>query len=121
MNEREHVRAAFRFLEIADGMETARDALAKSEMLWCAAAHIAKAIAVQEKWDNRRHDELFDVAGKIIRHIGYPDAFGDFSSADRLHKNMYQGNLSFEEIGEAEIKVRRFVNRVGGAVNNDLE
>ena len=121
MNEHDHVRAAFRFLEIADGMETGRDALAKSEMLWCAAAHAAKAIAVQEEWDNRQHDELFEVAGKIIRRIGYPDAFGDFSAADRLHKNMYQGNLSLGEIAEAESKVRRFVNRVAGAVNDKSE
>ena len=118
MNKHEHVQAAFRFLEIADTTDTDRDALAKSEMLWCAAAHVAKAIAIQEHWDHWGHNELFDVAGKIIRHVGYPDAFRDFSVADRLHKNMYQGNLSVGEIVESESKVRQFVNRVANAVND---
>ena len=118
MDEREHVQAAFHFLEIADTLDTGRGALAKSEMLWCAAAHVAKAIAVQERWDHWGHAELFDVAGKIIRHVGYADAFRDFSAADRLHKNMYQGNLSANEILEAESKVRQFVNRVANAVND---
>ena len=118
MNKHEHVQAAFHFLAIAATLDTVRDALAKSEMLWCAAAHVAKAIAVQEQWDNWGHDELFEVAGKIIRHVGYVDAFRDFSAADRLHKNMYQGNLSVGEILEAESKVRQFVNRVADAVND---
>ena len=118
MNKHEHVQAAFHFLAIAGALDTDRDALAKSEMLWCAAAHAAKAIAVQEHWDNWGHGELFDVAGKVIHHVGYPDAFRDFSAADRLHKNMYQGNLSDGEILEAESKVRRFVNRVTDAVND---
>ena len=118
MNKHEHVQAECRFLAIAGTLDTDRDPLAKSEMLWCAAAHVAKAIAVQERWDNWGHDELFDVAGKVIRHLEYADAFRDFSATDRLHKNMYQGNLSVGEILEAESKVRRFVNRVADAVKD---
>ena len=118
MNEHDHARAAFRFLQLADTLTIEQDALARSEMLWCAAAHIVKAIAVQREWDNARHEELFDAARKIHGAIGYPDAISDFYSADSLHRNMYRGSMTEVALREAEGKVRRFVSRVADAVDN---
>ncbi|MCE2499529.1 MAG: hypothetical protein J4G13_01535 [Dehalococcoidia bacterium] len=118
MNQYDHTRAAFRFLQLADTLTIEQDKLARSEMLWCAAAHIVKAIAVQREWDNDRHEEIFDAARKIHGAIGYPDTISDFYNADNLHRNMYRGSMSEAGIREAEGKVRRFVNRVADAVNN---
>lgn len=116
MNERDHLTAAFRFLQIADALTVERDALARSEMLWCAAAHAVKAIAIQQKWDNNIHEDLFDCARKVDRTIGYPDAISDFYEADSLHRNMYRGHMSHRAMTNAETKVRRFVNRVADAI-----
>lgn len=118
MNERDHLMAAFRFLQLAADLTVERDALARSEMLWCAAAHAVKAIAVQQKWDNNMHEDLFDCARKLSRTIVYPDAISDFYEADSLHRNMYRGHLSRRALMAAEAKVRRFVNRVVDAVDD---
>ena len=118
MNERDHLTAAFRFLQLADDLTVERDALAKSEMLWCAAAQAVKAIAVQQKWDNNMHEYSFDCARRLSRTIGYPDAISDFYEADNLHRNMYRGHLSRRALMLAEAKVRRFVNHIADAVDD---
>ena len=61
MDSRAHVRTALRFLLLADLFTVERDPLARSEMLWCAAAHVMKAIAKSQRriWPNRSHDDLF--------------------------------------------------------------
>lgn len=46
MDEHDHIRASLRFLQHAELFSTDQDALARSEMLWCAAAHGVKAFAV---------------------------------------------------------------------------
>ena len=86
-------------------------------MLWCAAAHIVKALAMQRGWHNSRHDELFDCAGRINDAIGYPEAYAHFGEADRLHRHMYQGHMSRRAFDDAEVKVRQFVNRIAEAVS----
>ncbi len=116
MNEHSHVRAAFRFLQLADFFTIEQDALAKSEMLWCAAAHIVKAVAVQNGWDNRSHDQLFDAASGINDDLSIPGVYSNFYAAQRLHQNMYAGFMQDSEIAAAEIRVRQLVNRVAGAV-----
>ena len=118
MNEHDHVLAALRFLQLADTLTIADDPLARSEMLWCAAAHIVKAIAVQRKWDNNQHELLFDCARRIVGTIGYPDAISDFYDADNLHRNMYRGHMSRRAMINAEAKVRRFIGRVADAASN---
>lgn len=118
MDVHDHIRAAFRFLQLADTLTIEQDPLAKSEMLWCAAAHIVKAIAVQREWDSDKHEDLFESARKIPGATGYSDAISDFYNADDLHRNMYRGFMSHRALMAAEAKVRRFVNRVADAVND---
>ena len=116
MTEQDHVQEAFRFLQRARLFTAEEDRLARSEMLWCAAAHIVKAIAVQQGWRNRSHRDLFEVAGKINSVIAYPDAYFHFSAAGRLHKNMYQGFMTDRELGIAAGIVAGFVNRIAAAI-----
>ena len=112
MEAHDHCRAAFRFLQLAELFTIEQDPLAKSEMLWCAAAHIVKAVAKQEGWENRTHEQLFDAAAGINDALGIPGAYSDFSTAHRLHQNMYEGFMRDDEIADAESRVCRFVNRV---------
>ena len=116
MNEQDHVREAFRFLQRAGLFTAEEDRLARSEMLWCAAAHIVKAIAVQQGWDNHSHNDLFEVAGKINSALAYPDAYFHFSTAGRLHKNMYQGFMTGRQLESAAGKVTDFVDRIAAAI-----
>ena len=119
MTYHDHIRAAFRFLEIAGVFSVEQDAMAKSEMLWCAAAHVVKAAIIQRQWRNlshRRHEQLFDAAAEINDTLGIPGAYSDFIIADRLHQNMYEAFMREDEIADAERRVREFVNRVANAV-----
>ena len=116
MNEQDHVQEAFRFLRHAGLFAAEEDRLARSEMLWCAAAHIVKAVAVQQGWRNRSHKDLFEVASKINSVIAYPDAYFHFSTAGRLHKNMYQGFMTGRQLESAAGKVTDFVDRIAAAI-----
>lgn len=116
MNEQDHVQEAFRFLQHAGLFTAEEDRLARSEMLWCAAAHIVKAIAVQQGWDNHSHNDLFDVAYRIKSAIAYTDAPSHFNAAESLHTNMYQGLMTGRQLECAAGKVTDFVNRVAAAI-----
>ena len=117
MDEHDHIRASLRFLQHAGLFNAEQDALARSEMLWCAAAHSVKAFAVQREWHNHSHNDLFEVVGKIKGEIGYPEAYDHFSSAASLHNNMYRGFMNRQRLAEEEAKVTEFVNRIAAAVN----
>ena len=116
MDADEHIEEAFRFLQRARLFTAAADDLARSEMLWCAAAHIVKAVAVQRGWRNDSHNDLFDVAARLNRAIGYPAALPNFRAASRLHSNMYRRFMQPHRLDAEEVKVRRFVNRIAGAI-----
>ena len=118
MSPQAHVEAALRFLQLADLFTLEHDPLARSEMLWCAAAHIVKAVAVMQRpiWSNRSHNDLFDAAAGMTDTLGFSGAYNDFCIADRLHQNMYEGFMRDKEIAESERVVRRFVNRLAEAV-----
>ena len=117
MDEHDHIRASLRFLQHAGLFTAEQDALARSEMLWCAAAHSVKAFAVQRGWRNDSHDDLFDVAIRINGEIGYPDAYFHFNAAGKLHRNMYRGSMQRQQLASDESHVRNFVNRITNAVS----
>lgn len=117
MDEHDHIRAALRFLQHVGLFIADQDNLARSEMLWCAAAHSVKAFAVQREWRNDSHDDLFDVAGRINGEIGYRYAYFHFNAAGNLHRNMYRGSMNRQQLASDEAKVIQFVNRIANAVN----
>ena len=117
MNEFDHIQESLRFLQHAELFTAPQDDLAKSEMLWCAAAHSVKAFAVQRGWRNHSHNDLFVVADKINAEIGYGDADAHFSSAASLHNNMYRRFMNRRRMAAEEAKVIHFVNRIANAVS----
>lgn len=114
MDSQAHVRAALRFVQLADAFPVEQDSLARSEMLWCAAAHIVKAIAKTQRprWPNRSHDDLFRAAERVAGLLSEPRVEDDFKAAGRLHRNMYEDFMGRRAIANAERRVRRLVNRV---------
>lgn len=114
MDSQAHVKVALRFLLLADFFTIEQDPLAKSEMLWCAAAHIVKAISIIQRphWSNRSHDDLFRAAERAANLLGEPRVEDDFRAAGRLHRNMYEGFMGRRAIANAERRVRRFANRI---------
>ena len=114
MNPREHIAAALDFLELADGPISQRNALLRSELFWCAAAHAVKAVAKQRGWQNESHYDLFLVVRRLARELGNAGLIRRFNQASRLHRNMYEGLMSQRAIAESARQARQLVRRLGG-------
>ena len=114
MDPQAHAAAALRFLALADVFTFDQDPLARSEMLWCGAAHAMKAVAMMQspRWPNRSHDDLFRVATRVADLLNEPVVEADFRVASRLHRNMYEGFMGRRAFANAERRVRRLVNRM---------
>lgn len=107
-----HLQAAGEFLSASERYSAAGAPLIKSEMLWCAAAHCAKAAANQYGWVNVSHDDLFRVVRRLARRLSEQRLNAGFKAASNLHKNMYEGQMSAGQISATAEIVRRFVNRM---------
>ncbi len=107
-----HLETAHQFLNAAENYSIADAPLIKSKMLWCAAAHCAKAAANQYGWDNSSHNDLFRVVRRLARRLGERTLRNAFNIASDLHKNMYEGRMSARQLTRAETTIRRFVNRM---------
>lgn len=112
MLPQEHIEAAYQFLNAAEDYSVLDSPLVKSEMLWCAAAHCAKAAANQYGWPNDGHDDLFRAVRRLARRLAERTLRNAFNVASNLHKNMYEGQMSARQVTRADATVRRFVNRM---------
>ncbi len=112
MTPQEHIAAALNFQQLADTPIAQQNPLLRSELLWCAAAHAVKAAAKQHGWENQTHADLFQTISRLARnpiHRRFPQWF---NQASRLHRNMYEGNLSDRAITESRNQVHQLVNRL---------
>lgn len=116
MNPREHVAAAQDFLDLADSPIAQQNRLLRSELLWCAAAHAVKSIARQYGWDNNSHDDLFRVVRRLARNLSDSRLIESFGWANRLHRNMYKGDMDDQAIARGRHQVRRLVRRLAELV-----
>ena len=107
-----HIQAAREFMSASESYSVAGAPLIKSEMLWCAAAHSAKAAANQYGWTNASHDDLFRVVERLAWRLPDRRLSAGFRAASGLHKNMYEGQMNARQVTRADATVRRFVNRV---------
>ena len=113
-----HLEIARQFLAASDDYSVNEAPFIKSEMLWCAAAHCVKAAANQYGWANVSHDDLFRVVRRLTRNLSEPRLQQSFYIASRLHKNMYEGDLSTRDVGNYAAAIRRFANRMAGILRD---
>ena len=112
-----HLQAAWEFMSASESYSVSGAPLIKSEMLWCAAAHCAKATANQYGWSNVSHDDLFRVVERLARRLSETGLNVEFKAASNLHKNMYEGRMSARQLTRAETTIRRFVNRMSAILS----
>lgn len=115
MNPQEHIAVALDFLALADGLIAHQNRLLRSELLWCAAAHAVEAVAKRRGWQNRSHDDLFDVIGHLAGSLDVRIEVW-FRHASHLHRNMYEGDMIDGDIARYQRSVRRLVQRLEGLV-----
>ena len=61
-----------------------------SEKGWGAAAHMAKAVAVAQGWEYRKHRDFVRVLNQARRAAGNPRLLDLRSRAESLHDNFYE-------------------------------
>ncbi len=116
MNSQEHIAAALDFLALADDSPVAQqNRLLRSELLWCAAAHAAKAVAKRRGWQNSSHDDLFDAANRLSTTVDVRISRW-FGQASHLHRNMYEGDMTDRLMARCQRSVRRLVQRLEALV-----
>ena len=115
MTPQDHIAAASDFLKLADSSIAQQNLLLRSELLWCAAAHAVKAVAKRRGWQNRSHDDLFDVIGHLAGSIDVRIEIW-FRHASHLHRNMYEGDMTDRDIARYQGSVRRLVRLLEGLV-----
>lgn len=116
MTPQEHIAAALDFLGLAEDSPVAQqNRLLRSELLWCAAAHAVKAVAKRRGWQNRSHDDLFDVANRLSTTVDVRIE-RRFGHASHLHRNMYESDMTDRDITRYQGSVRRLVRLLVGLV-----
>ena len=116
MTPQEHIAASLDFLALAEDSPVAQqNRLLRSELLWCAASHAAKAVAKRRGWQNSSHDDLFDVANRLSTTVDVRIG-RRFRQANLLHRNMYEGGMGEREIAIAQGHVRRLLQRLAAVV-----
>ena len=108
MNPQDHIAAASDFLNLADSSIAHQNRLLRSELLWCAAAHAVKAVAKRRGLRNSSHDDLFDVIGYLAGSLDVRTEVW-FRHASRLHRNMYEGEMTDGDIARYRSSVYRLV------------
>ena len=102
---REYLGKAFQELEAGDLTQA-------SEKGWGAAAQIVKAVADEGGLDHRHHARLIRLAQDFAQETGDRDMEIQFSIAQQLHGNFYEGMLNHDEIEWRLQSVERFVEKV---------
>ena len=117
MDPRDHITAALNFLQLSDSPIAQQNRLLRSELLWCAAAHAVKAVAKQQGWENKSHDDLFHAVRLLAHNRNDPRLIRCFNQASRLHRNMYEGDMNDRAIDRSRRQVRCLVHRLESLIN----
>ena len=101
-----HMMAQSR-LELAQG-----DLQQASEKGWGAAAQMMKAVANKRGWEHGRHRHLHQIASRLRAERGDRDIYRIFNTANALHENFYENQMSAQDIREALEDVERLLDKL---------
>ena len=102
---REYLSKAFQELE-------AEDLTQASEKGWGAAAQIIKAAADERGMRHNHHALLDDIVDALVQETGETELEDQFDSAAGLHRNFYEGRMTYRAVHRRLQHVQRFVHRV---------
>jgi len=88
------------------------DLVQSSEKLWGAAALAVKAVAAKRGLKLERHGSLWDFIDKLSEECKDEDLLRFFHSANSLHRNFYENQMTKRAIEVAGEEVRRLIERL---------
>ena len=112
MDARGHVETAQTFLEAADRELADGDVLQGSEKLWGAASHAVMAAARERGWDHGRHGAMKAAVRRLAEESGDHTLVAGFAVARTLHANVSHDFMEDDDLEDARLLVRGFVERV---------
>ena len=112
MDTQEHIDTARTFVEAAESEFAAGDVLQGSEKLWGAASHAVTAVAQDRGWNHGKHGAMKAAVRQLADgHEGLALVAG-FAAARALHANSYHDFMEDDDLQDARLVVRDFVERV---------
>ena len=100
------------YLEQANEELAKEDLLQASEKGWGAASQIVKAVAEERVWEHRGHWYLHRAVDSLVAETSDDEIQAQFSSANSLHINFYEGLLSRDTVAFHIRQVTRFIEKV---------
>ena len=123
MDTQGHMETAQGFLEAADRELAAGDVLQGSEKLWGAAAHVVMSVARERGWDHGKHGAMKAAVRRLADENGNRMLLAGFTAARALHANFYHDFMEDDDVEDARLLVRDFVERMtalrGASPNGD--
>ena len=96
----------------AEAELAAGDARQAAEKGWGAAAQAVKAVCESRGWEHHSHNLIRRAVKQISVETGDENLRPLFNSAQTLHKNFYEDFYNVEEVGDALVEVRRFIDKL---------
>lgn len=112
MDAREHVDTARTFVEAAEREFAAGDVLQGSEKLWGAASHAVMSVAQDRGWDHGKHGAMKAAVRQLAQEHEGLGLVAGFTAARALHANFYHDFMEDDDLEDARLVVRDFVERI---------
>jgi uncharacterized protein (UPF0332 family) len=101
-----------KYLREADGFLSEGDLVQSSENLWGAAASSVKALAARRGLKLEKHGSLWDFVDKLAKERRDDEILKFFHTANSLHRNFYENQMTIRAVEVAEKEVKRFIEKL---------
>ncbi|MEM3545728.1 MAG: PaREP1 family protein [Candidatus Bathyarchaeia archaeon] len=107
-----HLKLCEKYLRDAGNLLTGKDYVQAGEKFWGAAAQIVKAVAAKRAVTLDTHAKLWDFIAKLRVELEDPEIGRLWASANSLHKNFYEAQVSPELVEDYAQDVKRLVEKL---------
>ena len=83
-----------------------------SEKGWGAASQMLKAMAYEQGWQHRRHNNLYEAVDRLMELTNDYEFRPLFAAAGELHTNFYEEFMEEDEVHTHLEQVTQFVNKI---------
>ncbi|MHC1610468.1 MAG: PaREP1 family protein [Candidatus Methanospirareceae archaeon] len=101
-----------KYLSEADGYLGKGNLVQSSEKLWGAAASSVKALAAKRGLKLERHGSLWDFIDKLAEERGDEEILTFFHTANSLHRNFYENQMTRRAVEVAGKEVKRLIEKL---------
>jgi len=109
MDYHKYIQQSQRYIKNAQEFLEKGDIDKASEFLWGSTAEAIKALAASRGVALKTHGELWEFMRELATELGNPALYESFRTANYLHSNFYEMELSAHEVLSAAEQVQQLV------------